>query len=75
MGFIIIDEEKFKKNAERWNNLNYKQSAIMDLHSAEVTNYSCLLEILQQASEKIDTDIQKLEAKKNDIKLLMEYAK
>lgn len=75
MGYIIIDEEKFKQNAERWNNPNYRQNAIMDLHSAEVTDYSCLLEILQQASEKIDTDIQKLEAKKSDIKLLMEYAK
>ena len=75
MGYIIIDEEEFKQNAERWNDPNYKQNAIMDLHSAEVTDYSCLLEMLQQASEKIDTDIQKLEAKKSDIKLLMEYAK
>ena len=74
MGYIIVDKEIFKEQASKWNNTNYCNSALSDLSAAEVNDYSALLEVLQLAEEKIDKDIEKLKARKKDIKSLMAYA-
>lgn len=73
MGYIIISEEELDKRARLWNNESYLQKVKIDVFNAKV-DYSHLLEVLQQAEKNIDEKIKEFEAKKNDIKKLMEYA-
>lgn len=74
MGYIIIDEEKLRDNVGLWNNRDYRERALNDVMNARV-DYSHMLKALQEAEKKIDEDIQKLQEKKNNIELLMKYAK
>lgn len=74
MGFIIIDEEKLKENIGKWNSRSYHDQVTGDVYNAKV-DYSYFLEALQQAEEKINTDIKKLEEKKSSIASLMQYAR
>lgn len=74
MGYIIIDEEKLKERISLWNNSGYNDKVLADVNSAKV-DYACMLKALQQEEARIDEDIKKLQLKKGDIAMLMEYAK
>lgn len=74
MGYIIIDENKLDANLRLWNDPHYRNKAKTDVMNARV-EYSHMLEALQEAEKEIDSSIQQLTEKKNNIKLLMQYAK
>ena len=74
MGYIIIDEEKLEERIGRWNSGDYRSKVMSDITNAQV-DYSHMLKALQQAENKIDEDIRKLEEQRKNIKLLMDYAK
>ena len=72
MGYIIVDEEKFKASVSLWDSRTYMDDAMFSLSSAAV-DYSHMIKALQQAEEKIDSDIKELEKKKNSINYLMRF--
>ena len=74
MGYIIIDENLLEQKLRMWNSSDYYGKAMSDvLHSK--ADYSKLLEALQREEAKINENIDELVKRKNDIKLLMQYAK
>ena len=73
MGYIIVDEDRFKANVGLWNNKTYMNDAMFALINAAV-DYSYMAEALKQAESKIDKDIKELEKQKNSINYLMKFA-
>lgn len=74
MGYFIVDEEKLKEKINQWNDKNYREKVMWDITCAKA-DVSHMLEALQEAEKDIDNQIKKLEEKKNDLRLLIEYAK
>ena len=73
MGYIIIDREKLRENLKMWNNSTFARDVTSEIYKAEV-DATHLLKALKEAENKIDSEIKKLQNKKSDISLLMDYA-
>lgn len=74
MGYIVVDEDKFRERVNLRNDRSYIQDALSDFRQSQV-NYSHLLEALKEAENKVEEEIKRLQKRKSDIQLLMEYAK
>ena len=73
MGYILIDEKQLEEAISLWNNSNYENQVRMDVNRARV-DASHLLEVLQQEEKKINDNIRKLEAQRDNLSELMMYA-
>lgn len=73
MGYILIDEKQLEEAISLWNNSNYENQVRMDVNRARV-DASHLLEVLQQEEKKINDNIRRLEAQRDNLSELMMYA-